>query len=272
MEITLLEIQKLAREFRVPVELMQAFVDRFAPSNVAEDRFRADSEVMLFIHIPKTAGVSVGRSLREAYDFFHGVEWNNIPQSFRQVARNALYRQIHAPERHVIMGHFGWPEMQMFRNHDMPLKCGTFFRDPVDRTISNYNYNCSTVHPANQKFRDRFPTIESYVADLANDVQITQSIGLVSSFENAMEKFIKYYSFIGITEYLPASLAHLAKSHGLKKLKEYRKNVGKTSNREDTPADLINKINQISLTDKKIHDLMTVIYRIQDHGVTKLIV
>lgn len=258
---TKFNVRELAREFRVPVDLMATFADRFAPSCVAADRFRAESEVMLFIHIPKTAGVSVGRSLRDAFDGFYGVEWNDIPKSFRTLAQKALYQQTHRQERYVVMGHFGWPEMQMFRNHDMPLKCGTIFRNPVDRTVSNYNYNCSAAHPANEQFRKRFPTLETYVSTLPNDVQITQSIGLISSFENALEKLIRYYSFLGVTEHLAASLAHLGRSHGLPSLREYRENVGKASSKSALPQPLVDQINARSHNDARIHDLMMRLYQ-----------
>lgn len=252
---------ELAEEFGVPEWLMTEFIAKFSPAHVAVGRFRANAEVMLFIHIPKTAGVSVGRSLSAAYDHFHGVEWNNIPQSFRRVAQQALYRQTCTPERHVIMGHFGWPEMQMFRNHDIPMKCGTILRDPVARTISNYNYNCSKAHPTNEQFRNRFPTLTSYVDSLPNDVQITQSVGIIGSFQNAMEKYLKYYSFIGLTEQLAASLKHLARSHGLSKLKEHRQNVGQHNKKSEVSQDLIERILERSQNDKRLHELMMRLYQ-----------
>lgn len=256
-----IDSKKLAHEFGIPEELMLEFVAKFSPIHVAADRFRANAEVMLFIHIPKTAGVSVGRSLQEAYDHFHSVEWNNIPSSFRKLAQQALYCQTHTPGRHVIMGHFGWPEMQMFRNHEIPMKCGTILRDPVARTISNYNYNCSQAHPSNEKFRNRFPTLASYVDRLPNDIQVTQSIGIIGSFQNAVEKYIRYYSFIGLTEHLSASLKHLARSHGLSKLFEHRKNVGQHYEKSEVPQHLIEQILQRNQNDKRLHELMMRLYQ-----------
>ncbi len=240
---------------------MTAFLDKFSPSRVAADRYKALAEVMLFIHIPKTAGVSIGRSLREAFDHFHGVEWDNIAQSFRKAARNAIYQQTCRNERHVIMGHFGWPEMQMFRNHEMPLKCGTIFREPVGRTISNYNYNCSSAHPANEQFRNRFPSLESYVKELPFDFQITQSLGFINSFENVLEKLVRYYTFVGVTERLSASLDHLGRSHGLPKLREYRENVGKKPDQQGISSALIEQIEERCCNDRRLHDLVSRLYQ-----------
>jgi len=259
-----IDSRKLAQEFGVPSELMSEFISKFSPYVVKPNQFQAASEVMLFIHIPKTAGVSVGRSLQDVYDHFHGVEWNNVGASFRKVAKQALYSQSHTPARHVIMGHFGWPEMQMFRNHEIPMKCGTFLRDPVARTISNYNYNCSDAHPSNEQFIDRFPTLETYVESLENDIQITQSIGIIGSFQNALEKYLKYYSFIGVTEHLAGSLKHLARSHGFAELGEHRKNVGQNRDKNEVPPHLIEQILQRSRNDVRLHELMMRLYQGDD--------
>jgi Sulfotransferase family len=256
-----LDAGTLAREFRVPEPLMDAFVNRFAPARVALGKYHAVSEVMLFIHIPKTAGVSVGQTLQDSFDRFHGVEWNDIPNSFRNLSRYALYHSSRADERHVIMGHFGWPEMQMFRNHELPLKCGTFLRDPVARTISNYNYNCSTAHPAHENFVQRFPTLETYVDQIPIDVQITQALGFISSLENALEKLVRYYSFLGVTEKLSASLVHLEKSHGFSQMQEYRKNVGQAADRAEVSPTLVQKIRSRSHNDMRLHDLVMRLYQ-----------
>lgn len=259
--MTSLNAVLLANEFRVPEDLMTAFIDRFAPSRVAPDTFQATAEVMLFVHIPKTAGVSVGRTLQDSFDRFHGVDWNDIPTSFRRLARNALYQSICSDERHVIMGHFGWSEMQMFRNHDMPMKCGTFLRNPVERAISNYNYNCSAAHPSHESFKARFPTLDSYIDKLPLDVQVTQAIGIISSLENALEKLIRYYSFLGVTERLSASLVHLARSHGFPPLQEYRKNVGQGTDGASISPQLVQKIRLRSHNDMRLHDLLMRLYQ-----------
>lgn len=261
MSETKLDASALASEFGVSTPVMKQFVDRFAPCRLATGHFRSEADVMLFIHIPKTAGVSVGRSLHEVFDTFHGVEWNNVARSFRRSTREAVYAQTCGPSRQVIMGHFGWPEMQIWRNHEMDMKCGTIFRDPVSRAISNYRYNCSSAHPDHEAFQSRFPTLESYVNQLSFDVQMTQAIGYVNSFENALEKFQRYYTFLGITEQLSASLAHLSRSHGLADLREYRKNVGTSAAKDDIAPAVRRKIEGVSHNDAKIHRLLSILYQ-----------
>lgn len=249
----------LAREFGTSEKVMATFIARFAPSCVAPDQFREDADTMLFVHIPKTAGVSVGKALQQCFDHFHGVEWDRISASFRQATHRAAYEQTRAASRQVIMGHFGWNEIMVWRNHDLPLKCGTILRNPVERLISNYNYNCSDRHPARENFMQRFPTIESYARGAIRDVQLTQAIGYVASFEGVLLKLLQNYSFIGLTERLPQSLAHLSRSHGLPQIPEYHDNVG------TRPADGLHQqvsefVHKRNHNDIKIHQLMMRLY------------
>lgn len=262
MNITMIDrnTRDLAREFGVDERTMKEFVGRFSPKAVKANAYTALSDTMLFVHIPKTAGLSIGKSFHSTFDNFYGVQWDNIKASFRQQTRSAIYNQSRKDVRQVIMGHFGWPEIQLWKNHEMAIKCGTIFRDPVQRMISNFNYNSSDVHPGHAAFNERFSTVESYVRETGLDVQITQAVGLISSFEEALTKLIRYYTFIGVTEMLPASLDHLAKSHGLRKMHEHRENIG--SNKAATVSDEVAElIRRRSHNDLKLHRLLMALYR-----------
>lgn len=252
----------LAREFGVSVDLMESFVTRFAPARVADGAYQEAADVMLFVHIPKTAGMSVGRSFKDGFDRFHGVDWREAAKSFRDKTRLAIYEQSKGQSRQVVMGHYGWSELQVWLNHEMPMKCGSILRDPVARTISNYNYNCSTAHPRHEAFKARFPSLDKYVASLPLDVQVTQTVGWVNSFENLLTKLIRHYTFLGVTEHLSASLAHLARSHGLPNLREYHKNVAKQKGTEEkvvAPA-LRKRIEDRCHNDMRLHALLMRLY------------
>lgn len=255
-----LDARDLAERYGVSVPLMDEFMARFAPGRVAENRYKADADTMLFIHIPKTAGVSVGKSLQQGFDGFHGVQWDDVPRSFRQATRTATYVQSTERKRQVIMGHFGWPEMQVWRNHEMPLKCGTILRDPLARLVSNYNYNCSEVHPDNQRFKSKFPTLASYAEQMPFDPQLTQAIGLLDSFETALKKFVAHYTFLGVTERLSRSLRHLGRSHGLPSLPEYRENMGRSGADACVSPELQHLVERRSVNDLRMHRLVMELY------------
>lgn len=249
----------LAAEFGASRDVMAKFVARFSPGAIADNRFAAASDTMLFVHIPKTAGMSVGKAMQTVFDRFHGVEWNNTGPSFRKLARVAAYDQSRGHLRQVIMGHYGWTELQYWRNQDLPIKSGTILRDPIQRMVSNFNYNSSEAHPAHQQFVAKYPTITAYINNTAFDVQLTQAIGLVSSFDDVLTKLTLNYTFLGLTEHLGQSLRLLSRSHGLPKFEEHRTNVG-TKPAEELPPAVSNLILERNHNDAKIHALLMRLY------------
>ncbi|TJZ87430.1 hypothetical protein FA740_01330 [Paracoccus hibiscisoli] len=256
-------IDRLALEFGASAPVMSAFVKRFSPAMVSTNQFQASSDTMLFVHIPKTAGMSVGKALQQTFDQFYGVEWNNAGASFRKLARRAAYMQSRTNVRQVIIGHYGWAEIQFWRNQELPVKSGTILRDPVQRMISNFNYNSSEAHPAHKDFIRRNPTIEGYIENTDLDVQLTQAIGIVSSFDDVLRKLTAYYSFIGVTERLGQSLAYLSRSHGLPPIHEYHTNVG-SKPAEELPDSVRQLILDRNYNDSKIHALMMRLYAAED--------
>ncbi len=246
----------------LPRELVERFRDRFDPSRVPENAYHDPNGVILCVHIPKTAGISVGAALREAVEHFYGIDWKNVALSFQNRTNQACYRRTHTPGRHVIMGHFSWEEMAAWKVNSLPFQGASFIRDPIARAISNFNYNASDVHPARDTFLERFPTIEAYVKSLSFDFQLTKMIGQFYSFEQALQKLIENYTFIGITENLNASLVHLARSHGLASLTERRENTGTVHARTPQVSDEVRRIiKNRSHNDLRFHALVKTLFQ-----------
>lgn len=240
---------------------LSAFQARFDPKKIKPNTFQANNDVILFLHIPKTAGMSVGKALQKAFDKFHPVSWENVGQSFRFRTRRALYERSCGKCRQALMGHFSWAEIQYWRNQELPIQCATIIRDPLARFVSNYNYNCSDAHPGNADFHERFPTMEDYAQHLPNDYQLYTMIGAFFDFDHALEKLTKYYSFIGVTEYLGASLTHFQNSHGLEKtLREHRENTGQIFTKDETPHSVREIVEEKSRNDSRLHQLMRNFY------------
>lgn len=256
---SVIDIRALSTEFGVSEPVMAAFVERFCPAVVEANTFAETSDVVLFVHIPKTAGVSVGRALRDAFDTFYGVKWDDVSNSFRRVTRRACYDQTAGTSRQVIMGHYGWTQLKTWIADELPLKCATIFRDPVARVVSNYNYNLSEAHPANAEFAAKFESCEQYAASVARDFQLTKAVGPVASFEHALQKLTAHYSFLGITEQLGKSLAHFSSSHGLPPMEEHRKNVGAPADVAQ-PDEVVSLVSDRSRNDVLLHRLLTELY------------
>ncbi len=238
------------------------FKQRFNPSDVAERSYYDDNDICLFMHIPKTAGTSVGKALQASFDVFHSVAWTHVGKSFRAKTKKALYARTRSAQRQVLMGHFSWIEVQYWKNQELPIKLATIIRDPLARFVSNYNYNCSSSHPLNGQFRERFPNMEAYARQLESDHQLNVMIGAFYSFDHALELLCKYYTFIGVTEHLGASLDHLRLSHGFENnVVEYREN---TASRPTAVADVSDAVRNIVLershNDIRLHKLIMSFY------------
>ncbi len=243
-------------------DILRAFQAQFDPAQIQPGTFDDDNDVILFSHIPKTAGMSVGKALQEAFDVFHPVSWENVNKSFRLRTRQALYTRSTRKCRQVLMGHFAWADIQFWRNQELPIQCATIIRDPVARFVSNYNYNCSEKHPQNAQFRERFPQMEDYAHHLSHDYQLHTMIGLFFDFDHALELLTKYYSFIGTTEHLGASLDHLRISHGLQNpLPEHRENTGLIPAPEEVPDRVRDIVLSKSHNDMRLHTLVNGFYR-----------
>ena len=238
---------------------LDRFRARFHPEAVAPGTYADATDIVLFIHIPKTAGMSLGKSLRAAFDTFHGVEWNRPAESFRQLTNQALYARMTArPGRQVIAGHYGWGEMSIWRNQELPVKAISVIRHPLDRFVSNYNYGCSPKHPDNQGFKARFPTMLSYAQNLETDFQIRRMVGMIYSFDHALEKLTRYYSFLGVTEKLDASLGHLSRSHGLPAMRSYQLNKAASApGSAKVPPKVRKIVLDKSVNDLRLHELLS---------------
>lgn len=240
---------------------LTAFEDRFNPDKVAPGTFADDNDVVLFTHIPKTAGMSVGKALRQGFDEFHPVHWENVGQAFRRKSRKVLYERSHTPARRVMMGHFSWIEINFWKTHELPIKAAAILRDPLARVVSNYNYNCSAKHPRHEQFKQKFPTLDAYAENLSFDYQLNTLIGAFYSFDHALEKLTRYYSFLGLTEHLGASLEHFATSHGLPKLQEHRQNRATKPASEAQVSDRVrNIVLEKSHNDQRLFELLQSYY------------
>jgi len=115
----------------------------------------ADS-VLVFLHLPKTAGQSFRRLLidRSARD---GVADVNDWDDYQEFLRSGASRRVAA-----IVGH-----MPYGIHERLDGRTATYFtmlRHPVDRFVSDYHYIVSIPdHPWNRKFDSREFTLEDYV-------------------------------------------------------------------------------------------------------------
>ena len=100
-------------------------------------------------------------------------------------------------------GHYRYREITSIlgdRRRDVCL--GTFLRDPIRRTLSDYFYSISERHPDRDVFLARYPTFESYAR---NPGEMNKQTDFLKPFEGApldltIENALRNLDFIGLTE------------------------------------------------------------------------
>jgi len=162
--------------------------------------------MILSIHIPKTAGTSFGKMLRDHYGqrvLFDYGDWTGYdsPEAIRH--REARYAEVasRADELarcyEVIHGHF---KPSKYLRFFPAAQVVVFFRNPFQQSISNYEYlrrNPQIPHPAVRVFHESGMSFEEYLA--WPDVRNPQS--------NFLGDFpVESLSLAGITEQFDRSV------------------------------------------------------------------
>jgi hypothetical protein len=180
--------------------------------------------MIIFPHVPKTAGSSLRRSLSEKYGDRLFLDYDTAPVSDspkrllleqeqkEQIASNTM---LWRDNYDIIYGHY---PADKYDSLGPDIKRAIFFRDPIDRTCSNYFY--------------RLHNQTSGSGDISN-VPISEFAmrpNMRFVYSNYLRNIsISDFDFIGITERFEESLDLFEKVFGIK-LDSHRERVGKNNN------------------------------------------
>jgi hypothetical protein len=184
----------------------------------------------VFLHIPKTAGMSIRHALKERYSGQWSVSVNirELPQ-LREMpewrfSRCAFYA-----------GHFGMETVKRVKSKKFVF---TFLRDPLDRVVSNYYYfkslederpSTAVVLAKRLPFLDWLSCDDPSVRYVTEDLQarhLTESECLLSSLSldtsadpqdraEAAIGVLKGFNYIGLVERSAESMAEISKQLGV---------------------------------------------------------
>lgn len=190
-------------------------LDRFIAANAFADALG------IFIHIPKTAGSSLGTELgrmRRPYinihrRYFYGdtVTFSRIEDDIDDVVHDGVL-----PRTRSCSGHFSWTQAAPLRAARPDARTFTFLRDPVARIVSDYRYSRTPSHPTYAQTIARFPTIEQYIdAPETRDKMARFTIPPDVVARPQIDAFVStHYAFIGLLEAYPMSFNILARLLG----------------------------------------------------------
>lgn len=158
---------------------------------------RAEAErLVVFLHIPKTAGSSIQRDLGMAFPNGYRVDWENVDQSWFQFVSDRQRESWH----HV-RGHIHSLHLDMLDEKNIKYLATSFLRHPFSRIVSNYRYCISSASPRQAINRQKYPDLLSFIKDCVNPNHMTRLlVGNCDSVQQAIDKIGRRYSFIGVQE------------------------------------------------------------------------
>ena len=205
---------------------------------------------LISIHIPKTAGTSFGKTLKQVYKkreilnlYFYGDD-------------RKKFSSIKIPDRiKVIHGHINLQEYKLLIENnpqwaDVPII--TWVRHPVKRFVSNYYYMRQMITDQLTMFRKRPGLKKRMLCSLEEVVGHPEEHNLLSRYINIDDVVGGKYLFIGNTENFSEDIVQVAERLGWKKFDIFISN--KTEKKSDIDGETKAKIEQLSSRDMQLYN------------------
>ena len=157
---------------------------------------RAD---VLFVHIPKTAGISLYTAMARQFGPEHSLRYPRSTEAFKQQFLRQSDEELH--RYRLISGHFDlpfWLQRDLGRRVIVAL-----VREPIERALSTYRYTISfTGHPRHVMVRDMGIAgfVDHYVAETARHNRQCRSLCGSGDFLAAREMAQKHIDLLGSVE------------------------------------------------------------------------
>lgn len=228
-------------------------------------------ETVIFLHIPKTAGTTLDQIIFRHYPFHEVYGTGSISQ--QGVERFQNMPEEERRNYRLIKGHMTFGIHQYTFG---PWAYFTFFRHPIERTISHFYSICrSPHHPSFNIIRENQldlkqcleigwldPMLDNGHTRLLSDVWAKVPAG--GCTEEHLEKAkanLSQIRVVGLTEQFDASLLLLGRAFGWKHLYYSRQNV--TANRpsqRNLPPETMAAVQAANQLDKKLYDYAKILF------------
>jgi hypothetical protein len=223
-----------------------------------QDNAAGADTLCVLVHVPKTAGTSLGTLLMRARKPSHNIYVRfdgNMGQDSRKALAHVLDGFLGSEDvkkARFMTGHFDGRNADRIQAARPDSRFITMLRNPVDRVVSEYRYMLTEKHPAHLSFRASFPDIRRFIQHPRSQNLMFKRLAPPLPVTNleAVEFIKKRFSFVGISEEYEMSLLMLGKLLGVQL--DPRKQLNATSRIAENEFEITDDIrSQIEETNKR---------------------
>jgi hypothetical protein len=205
------------------------------------------SRQLVFVHIPKTAGLSLHAALENIYGKESTLRVGNEDDllRLRQLPNNQVI------EKDFLSGHFFYDDIKNRCRPDALLI--SILRDPVKRILSNYNYIASwDKHPLHEKVMRQSFSEHVYANQRFFRGLCCRQLSGIPQADVAIEIVRVRYALVGMTENRPAFVTALSRIIG-ETIAQERTNVSHGQGPNiDVSSELCEALLDITEEDRKL--------------------
>jgi hypothetical protein len=170
-------------------------------------RTLAADSLLVFLHIPKTAGSSLTTELNRRFAPYLNLapDYGDGSRPFQDREQEMLARLARlAGEGRLrsASGHYTLRRIRAALRGIARPAYVSMVREPVTRVVSDYQYMTSPAHPDHRAAKERFPTLEDYVGHPhAREKMARFLLADPAMAEDAIPEFLdRSYAFLGTVE------------------------------------------------------------------------
>ena len=228
-------------------------------------------ETLIFLHVPKTAGISVSQNIVRNFsdaEVYHvrNPEHVNGPVFSENHGTVESFQGLSEARRRsfrCILGH-----MHFGLHEQVPGPAGyvTVLRDPVERLLSHFGQYCRMVRSGEIGAGETAPSLEEFCRLKARAMDNHQTRFLCGwkfdehprqeSLDRAKENLRKWFRVVGTLERFDETKAVLHRAYGWPYVAQIRQNVGTGRlRREEIDPEFLAEVEELNWLDRELHGL-----------------
>ncbi|NQT18018.1 MAG: sulfotransferase family 2 domain-containing protein [Planctomycetes bacterium] len=239
--------------------------------NRVESGKNATDEALIFLHVPKTAGISVSQSIVGNFtdaEVYHvrNPDHVNGPVFSKNHGTIESFRRLPEAQRRrfrCILGH-----MHFGLHEQVPGPAGyvTVLRDPVERLLSHFGQYSRMVQSGEIGEDVALPSFEEFCRLKVRAMDNHQTRFLCGqkfdkhsrqdNLDRAKENLRKWFRVVGTLERFDETDAVLHRAYGWPQVARFRENVGTGRlRREEVDPKFLAEVEELNWVDRELHGL-----------------